>query len=203
MHPKRVLTTGEIARYCAVHFRTVLRWIERGELRAYKLPGRGDNRVKLEDFLDFLSVHEMPVPEGVRQHTNRVLVVEDEPRMARSIRRVLERAGFEVATANDGFRAGTYLTTFCPAVVTLDLQMPGLTGMDVLAFIRETPGQERVKILVVSGLDDESLQEAIDAGADEALAKPFENDDLVRKVQALTESRHALPAVKNITSLSP
>ncbi|TNF38926.1 MAG: response regulator, partial [Gammaproteobacteria bacterium] len=42
----KTLTTGDIARYCQVNFRSVIRWIERGLLKAHKLPGRGDNRVK-------------------------------------------------------------------------------------------------------------------------------------------------------------
>ena len=60
------LTTGEIARYCGVNFRTVIRWIKRGHLRAYQLPGRGDNRVELEDFLEFLREHRMPIPEELK-----------------------------------------------------------------------------------------------------------------------------------------
>lgn len=64
---KHTLTTGDIAQYCDVNSRTVIRWIRRGHLRAYQLPGRGDNRIDVEDFLDFLWQHKMPVPEELRQ----------------------------------------------------------------------------------------------------------------------------------------
>ncbi|MDO6805884.1 helix-turn-helix domain-containing protein, partial [Wenyingzhuangia sp. 1_MG-2023] len=57
---KQVLTTGEVAKYCGVNFRTVIRWIERGHLEAYKLPGRGDNRVPVAGFVRFLQSNEMP-----------------------------------------------------------------------------------------------------------------------------------------------
>ena len=67
MQAKQILTTGEIARYCGVNFRTVIRWIERGRLKAYQLPGRGDNRVTVEDFIDFLKVNSMPIPEEFSQ----------------------------------------------------------------------------------------------------------------------------------------
>jgi len=60
---KRTLTTGEIARYCGVNFRTVIRWIKRGYLNAFQLPGRGDNRVEVEDFLIFLKKNNIPIPE--------------------------------------------------------------------------------------------------------------------------------------------
>ena len=63
MREKQALTTGEVAKYCGVNFRTVIRWIERGHLDAYKLPGRGDNRIPVESFVDFLNNNNMPVPE--------------------------------------------------------------------------------------------------------------------------------------------
>ena len=43
---KEILTTGDIAKYCNVNFRTVVRWVERGLLKSHKLPGRGDNRIQ-------------------------------------------------------------------------------------------------------------------------------------------------------------
>lgn len=63
MLERQVLTTGEVAKYCGVNPRTVIRWIERGHLKAYHLPGRGDSRVEVHDFLSFLREHEMPIPE--------------------------------------------------------------------------------------------------------------------------------------------
>ena len=189
MKAKKVLTSGEVARLCNVNFRTVLRWIERGQLAAYKLPGRGDNRIRMEDFLEFVAANQMPVPEEFRPNNQRILVVDDEAHMARSIKRALKREGYEVKTASDGFRAGTFLGTFTPAVVTLDLQMPGLTGFDVLSFIRQTSGLEEVRILVVSGLDDANLNRAMAEGADDVLSKPFSNENLISKVKDLMDLR--------------
>lgn len=57
------LTTGEVASFCDVNFRTVIRWIKRGHLKAYQLPGRGDNRIVIKDFLQFLVEHSMPIPD--------------------------------------------------------------------------------------------------------------------------------------------
>jgi len=62
---KQVLTTGEVAGYCGVNFRTVIRWIKRGYLTAFQLPGRGDNRVRVEDFVTFLEENRIPVPHEV------------------------------------------------------------------------------------------------------------------------------------------
>ncbi|MEW6756496.1 MAG: response regulator [Candidatus Latescibacterota bacterium] len=182
---KRSLTTGEIAKYCGVNFRTVIRWIKKGHLKAFQLPGRGDNRVMVKDFLDFLKRHQMPVPEEFQETDHRVLIVEDDPSMARNIQRVLRRAGFETEVAHDGFSAGALSQTFLPAVITLDLRMPGLGGLDVIEFVRSTKTLEDTKILVVSAMPEADLQKALAAGADAVLEKPFRNEELVEKVARL------------------
>ncbi|MDA7977414.1 MAG: response regulator [Pirellulales bacterium] len=186
MRRKSALTTGEIAQYCDVNFRTVLRWIERGKLRAYKLPGRGDNRVRIDDFREFLEQHKMPIPElftSPRRH--RALIVEGDAHIAGSICHALEHVGFETVVAPDGFRAGTYLGKYTPAVMTLDLQMPGLTGVNILSFVRATQDASKTKILVVSAMPAADLQQAMFAGADDVLQKPFDNNQLVEKVKSL------------------
>lgn len=182
----QALTTGDIAKHCGVNFRTVIRWIDKGHLKAYKLPGRGNNRILIQDFLHFLQQHEMPIPEEFRYYTQRVLVVDDVLQMADSIRRTLRSAGFDVKSVTDGFQAGAVLATFLPAVMTLDLQMPGLDGFDVLDFVRKDEKLGRVKILVVSAASKADLQRALEAGADDLLEKPFEFGELIRKVKMLS-----------------
>ena len=181
----RPLTTGQIAKYCGVNFRTVIRWIERGLLTAYQLPGRGDNRVEVADFLRFLHENSMPVPDDLIETSNRVLIVEDDANLARSFERVLKRNGFETVVALDGFSAGALLGTFAPAVMTLDLKMPGISGSEVLEFVKSTPRLAGVKILVVSAQEIEELEKTLRVGADDILQKPFENDVLVEKVRRL------------------
>ena len=183
----RVLTTGDIGKYCGVHFRTVIRWIERGELKGYKLPGRGDHRVQVDDFVAFLRKNRMPIPPEFQQVANdRVLVTDDDANMARAIARTLSRAGYETRIANDGLQAGILLESFKPALMTLDLKMPGLSGFQVLEFIREESLQDDLKILVVSALERSELERAVACGADDYLMKPFENTELLAKAQALS-----------------
>lgn len=189
MIEKKTLTTGEIAKYCGVHFRTVIRWIEKGHLKAYQLPGRGDNRVNLEDFLNFLQSHEMPIPEDLKGHSKRVLVVDDELRMANAIERVLKRGGYEVQSAQDGFQAGVLLGTFCPSVITLDLMMPSISGIETLNFIRSRAPSTYVKILVISAAPEKLVEEALQKGADDFLAKPFKNEELLEKVDLLIKKK--------------
>lgn len=187
---KRILTTGDIAELCGVNFRTVIRWIQRGHLKAFQLPGRGDNRILMKDFLEFLRVNKMPVPEELEGTSEpRVLIVEDDRRMAQSIQRVLKRKGFQTMVSLDGFMAGVVATTFKPTVMTLDLKMPSLGGLEVLKGIRKNPDLAGIKILVVSAMPQEELEDALAAGADDVLEKPFANADLVSKVASLAGVR--------------
>lgn len=179
------LTTGEIAAHCGVNLRTVIRWIEKGHLPAYKLPGRGNNRVRMVDFLNFLAAHNMPLPEVLRAYSNRVLVVDDDAPMAATQARLLTAQGYRVRVALNGFEAGDALRTFLPALMVLDLQMPGIDGFQVLDYVRQDADLRRLKILVVSAMPEDALQQALAGGADDALPKPFKPDEFINRVRAL------------------
>jgi CheY-like chemotaxis protein len=200
VHKKAALTTGDIAVHCGVDFRTVLRWIEKGYLKSFKLPGRGDNRVRVEDFLDFLRRNGIPIPGEFQPEggSKRVLIVEDEADMARAMERVFRKAGFKTLVAPDGFRAGALLGTFLPSVMTLDLRLHGLGGLDVLRFVRETPRLSAMKILVVSAMPRKDLEGALKAGADDVLEKPFSNEELMTKVLRLLDGPQRRTGAGNV-----
>ena len=181
----KVLTTGEAAKFCGVNFRTVIRWIDKGRLSAYKLPGRGDHRIKVDDFLVFLKENEMPIPEELLETRRSILVIEDQQEMASAIRRVLLRQGYEVSIAENGFAAGTLLSTVKPALVTLDLKMPGMDGYQVLDYIRKHPDFAKTRVLVISAENEDGLERARTLGADDILPKPFDNEVLIGRVASM------------------
>ena len=197
----KTLKPGEIAAYCDVHHRTVSRWIANGQLKGHKLPGRGNYRVLLDDFVRFLQQQHMPMPFELQQHqasasvaedaapeqalVDRVLVIDDELSYRNAIRRVLFSAGYQLDFAEDGFQAGVKIFSTKPDLITLDLSMPGLDGFEVLKFIREQPELSAVRILVISGLEQAELEKARQLGANAVLAKPFENEQLLKLVQQL------------------
>ena len=74
---------------------------------------------------------------------------------------------------------------FKPALITLDLSMPGMSGFEVVSFMREREILKNIKILVVSALPDDDLQKAILLGADAALSKPFDNSELLQHIDKL------------------
>lgn len=185
----KTFTTGEIAKLCDVNLRTVIRWIDRGALVGFKLPGRGNNRVREEDFIAFLHEHGMPVPPELQQEISKlVLIVDDELPVAKSIQRVLKRAGYETLIATDGFQAGSQLLIEKPVLMTLDLSMPGLDGFEVLKYVRSHDDISNLRILVISALDETNLDKALANGADAVLQKPFKNEQLLNTVQKLLQN---------------
>lgn len=173
-----IYTTGDVAKFTGVNFRTVIRWIERGELEGYKLPGRGDHRVRHNDLLAFMVKNSIPLPEQWQDQTKKVLIVDDEIAMSQAIARVFKRSGWDTQVVHDGFEAGLLLGEFKPDVMTLDLKMPYMDGFSVLSLTREKFQDQGLVIIVISAQGQQDLKKALNLGADFILEKPFENEQL-------------------------
>jgi len=114
---------------------------------------------------------------------SRVLVVDDEPQILRAMRINLQARGYEVATAADGRGALDAAVAHPPDVVILDLGLPDIDGVDVIAGLR---GWTTVPILVLSGRSGSSDKvEALDVGADDYVTKPFGMDELLARLRAM------------------
>lgn len=181
----KTLTSGDIANYLDVTQRTVIRWINSGKLKGFKLPGRGNNRIQTTDFIDFLKQNRMPIPDQLQEEIGpvsvNVLLMDDEPAVLRAMTRALKPLQLNIYSASDGFHAGLLLEQLNPAVIVLDLSMPGMDGFSVIRYIRDEQKNSDIRILVVSALADQQLDHAMAIGADAVLSKPFSNAQL-RKI---------------------
>ncbi len=115
-----------------------------------------------------------------------ILVVDDDPKIVRLVRTYLERDGFRVTEAADGDAALRTMASEPPALMVLDLMIPGVTGLDIIR--RTRASGDRVPILVLSarGLTSDRIA-GLEAGADDYLPKPFSPAELVLRVQRLLE----------------
>ena len=181
---KRNLTTGDLAKLCGVNFRTVIRWIQRGHLKAFQLPGRGDNRVQVADFVSFLKENNMPVPEEIIPDVQRVLIVEGEAKVAGAMEKALQGAGFDTQVATDGFQAGTLAGSFDPGVMIVDVGMKGVDGPQAIKVIRGDArlGLARVLALTPPTTSKKKREELLAAGADEVFDRTVKASELVRKM---------------------
>jgi two-component system KDP operon response regulator KdpE len=112
----------------------------------------------------------------------RVLVVDDEPQMCRALRATLRPHGYEVHTVQSGQAALDAVAELRPDLVILDLGLPDLDGREVCLRLR---GWSRVPVIVLSVADDEAVKvQALDAGADDYLVKPFGAGELLARIRA-------------------
>ena len=119
----------------------------------------------------------------------RVLVVDDEPGLARALAINLRAHGWDVTVAHDGAQALDLAARAHPEVVLLDLGLPDMSGLDVIAGIR---GWSRVPIVVLSARQHgEDKVDALDAGADDYVTKPFAMNELLARLRAAV--RRAAP----------
>ena len=114
----------------------------------------------------------------------RILIADDDPQIVRALRITLSAQGYDVVTAADGTQAIAAAIDQRPDIYLLDLGMPGLDGIDVIHAIR---GWSEAPILVVSGRTGSGDKvDALDAGADDYVTKPFSIDELLARIRALT-----------------
>src|SRR5579863_1287279 len=112
----------------------------------------------------------------------RVLVVDDEAQITRVLRTALTAQGYDVRAANDPEEALRLFEEWSPDLMVTDLMMPGMSGVDLCRRVRS---KSATPIIVLSVRDQErSKVEALDAGADDYVTKPFSIQELLARVRA-------------------
>lgn len=122
----------------------------------------------------------------------KILIVDDERVIISFLTALLEASGYLVLSANTGAGALSVTASHVPDLILLDLGLPDIDGMDVLARLREWSD---IPVIVVSARQDEGEKvAALDAGADDYVTKPFGNSELLARVRtALRQRRTARP----------
>jgi two-component system KDP operon response regulator KdpE len=130
----------------------------------------------------------------------RILVVDDEPQITRVLRTALSSQGYDIRVANDGETAQEIMKDWTPDLVITDLSMPNMDGLELCRRLRQTT---QVPILVLSVRGEERTKvQALDAGADDYVTKPFGIEELLARVRvSLRRARDnqsgALPVIES------
>jgi cyclic di-GMP phosphodiesterase len=117
--------------------------------------------------------------------SRRILVVDDDPMLRRFLARFLAGEGFLVAAAGNGQEALAQIADRPPDLVLLDLDMPGVNGMEVCRRVKADPTTRLIPVLILTGRDIDSRRPAWDAGADEYLIKPIRSSELAARCRSL------------------
>ena len=120
----------------------------------------------------------------------KILLVDDETDMLEMMAYNLGAQGHEILTAVSGLEAVNKARRFSPDLVVLDLMLDGMDGFSVCEILRAQPSTGRVPVLVITALGGQIARlNALAAGADDFLSKPFSPQELVRRVREILETR--------------
>jgi two-component system response regulator VicR len=117
----------------------------------------------------------------------KVIIVDDEPHLVELVRAVLESEGFDVITANSGRECLDKLKDTKPDLILLDMMMPGMSGRETCEKIRADPKTKGIKVvfLTVARFSEVGKKTLEDMNVLDYITKPFDNEDLVRRVKKL------------------
>jgi two-component system, OmpR family, KDP operon response regulator KdpE len=119
---------------------------------------------------------------GLSDTKGNILVVDDEAQISRVLKTTLSAQGYGIRTAADGVQALEEMQSWAPDLIITDLRMPNMDGLELCRKVRS---QSRIPIIVLSVKGEEAIKvQALDAGADDYVTKPFSVNELLARVRA-------------------
>ncbi|MFB2773442.1 hybrid sensor histidine kinase/response regulator [Pelatocladus sp. BLCC-F211] len=137
---------------------------------------------------------------NIDKKVEKILAVDDTPDNLFLLQTILEIEGYEVDLVSDGVTALKQVEESPPDLILLDVMMPGLDGYEVTRRIRNHPFLDYIPILLLTAFHDVSVVEGLDAGADDFIRKPFDQDELLARVRSLLRLKHSLDEQKKLFS---
>ncbi len=114
----------------------------------------------------------------------RILIVDDEINIVISLEFLIKQAGYAIQIARDGEEALTFVDSYQPDLILLDVMMPKINGFEVCRRIREDSTKQHIKIIMLTAKGREvEMTKGLDLGADDYVIKPFSTKELLSKVK--------------------
>jgi two-component system response regulator VicR len=180
-------SSGDVAKICDVNPRTVIRWIEAKKLKAFKLPGRGNNRVKHSDLLNFLVQNKIPVPsELIVEQEKSCFIVSVEKQLVKNAQRIARNAGFITQIYQHGIESGVEIAQHKPSLIMIDCQTSRVDVTTLTALIEEKLDY-KPHIIIFDEFTDNRLSTEQDAKVFK-LAKPIDNYALAMVLDSIVET---------------
>ncbi|WP_146664019.1 response regulator [Anaerohalosphaera lusitana] len=185
---KNLFTTGEAAEICSLSQQTIIRCFDSGRLGGFRIPGSKFRRIPRESLVKFMKENDIPL-DSIDTGKKKVLIVDDDTEIVELMVDVLTRDGrFDIKTASSGYDAGLLTQQFQPDVIILDYMLPDVNGNIVCQTIKRNPDFDDTRIIIVSGVvDEDEIQDLLDAGAESFMKKPFSIGELVERISSVLE----------------
>ena len=176
-------TTGQVARLCQVTKGTVIKWIDEGKLKGYRIPGCTHRRVAADDLRAFLKAHR--IPSYADAPRRRILIVDDDLDLQELLKDALAER-YDVEVASSALQAASRLPVFQPDLVLLDIRLPDCSGLEVCRHFQPYTRARKVPILTMSAYGAEiDPMEVRRSGADAFLPKPLRLAELRQRIEAM------------------
>jgi excisionase family DNA binding protein len=186
---KELFTTGEAADLCNLSQQTIIRCFDSGRLRGFRIPGSKFRKIPRDSLLKFMKENSIPILNA-QSGKRRLLIVDDDAEIVELMTDVLARDGrFEVRTASTGYDAGIMTQKFRPDLILLDYMLPDVNGNVVCKTIKQDPEFANTKIIIISGVINQTeIDDLMKAGAEAFVKKPFNITELIERIAAVFES---------------
>lgn len=173
---QKKFSTIEVARLLGVAVSSVSRWIDEGKLVAGRTPG-GHRRTECEDLIQFLRQQGLRIPTELEPCRPKILIVDDEKSFVTLLSEEIQGRfpDCELLIANDGYSAGEIIGLSKPAVVILDLHLPGIDGFEVCRRIKSNPLLKNTRVIAVTAdTSAEASAHILRLGATACMSKPLD-----------------------------